>query len=986
MSKTRDIIYFFLLVFGGIIANASAAVFAQEESQYNQGESQYHYAYFFVVDRSPSMGFSMPGTNQSKIDTLKKQIQLFSDYTYNDALIRIYSFSTDVEEIITTTLDEPEKRFELANAVQKIQASRTNGDYTRMWRALKHASEEAQRMLDENPNLRKIKLVLFSDGEDNDPNPPADIGLSGSDSEKLLRLEPVFVSINAKLSDSFVDELEGKGVRTTEVKKPDDLLLLDPILSYYPSKVEAEQPIWLVSLSNGKINRTEIEIDGQTYSAREVATSFSSPGEHNVKLTVYGANNRVETNTFTIDVAEKTPLKAAFHISKSEISVGESVTFINESTGGVKKAHWSFSDKTSSNDLHATKTFDQPGTYSVTLTVSDEKGAKDKLDLLDAVVVTAPVPPKAEIRVSPATPTVGDIVTFFDASTGSVSSRQWLVDGKSVGTDPILNYTFSKSSKEDHDVKLVVTGPFGETNSTNQTIKVKPIPKPKADFVLSPELPIIHKPFKAFYIGQGGAATAFRWTVNGQDVSPSNNQEALKSYNLEDVVIDEPGECSIALFVQGPGGEDVYEKKFEIRPVPPPVPGFAAPEEVAVDSQIKLVDASQNSEETTYLIGEKPIEDQSNSPTVTFKSIEDKSASPTLTFTKPGVYAIKQVCKNEGGETPFEREIIVKPYAPPRVRVVAPSELKAKTPATFAVSIVGDVQSGSINFGDGDTPLDFSSLDAETLASNNVSLEVQHTFPKAGDYTVSCAVEGRGGKATSEPLAVHVKTLRSPPKADFEVIPNKNYGTVLLRVINNSLGDGPFTFDIVKNGRTVETVRFDQRQGFERTIKGPGLVEIKLAAESGDEFSPSRTERSLRIKALSTAAVVLLCLGGLLLVAAIVAVIIWYNSQRVYALQCVLEYRTNGEEEWHEIVIAKRIARQARVTITRTVPNAAEDEDDEQETQTTLTVSKAYLEENVSYTLSRHDTGDVDIFERDSEPTQNSPLTLGDLYIAFHEL
>ena len=213
--------------------------------------------------------------------------------------------------------------------------------------------------------------------------------------------------------------------------------------------------------------------DGTTSSLANPSKSFTAAGTYTVKLTVTdnsgGSATVSKSVTVTAATANLAPV-ANFSSTTSNLTVN----FVDSSTdsdGTIASRSWSFGDGTTSTLANPVKTYAAAGTYTVTLTVTDNKGASTSISKSAIVSVTPPanVLPVAKF----ASAVSGLTVNFTDQSTdsdGTIASRAWTFGDGTTSTLANPSKTFTAAGT--YNVSLTVTDNSGGKATSNGTVTV----------------------------------------------------------------------------------------------------------------------------------------------------------------------------------------------------------------------------------------------------------------------------------------------------------------------------------------------------------------------------------------------------------------------------------------------------------------------------------------------------------------------------------
>jgi len=221
------------------------------------------------------------------------------------------------------------------------------------------------------------------------------------------------------------------------------------------------------------------------------------------------------------------------------------VNFTDQSTGDITSWSWDFGDGLgTSTQQNPSYTYNDPGTYTVRLTVTGPAGT-DTETKTDYVVVDYIVP----IANFAADPTRGPApltVDYTEESTGDITSWFWNFGDGSTSTSTEQNPTYIYNNAGTYTVSLTVTGPNGTDIATKDDYIVIVI-DPVANFTADP-ISGEHPLAVNFTDQSTGNITSWSWDF-GDGLGTSTQQNASYTYN-------DPGTYTVRLTVTGPGGTD----------------------------------------------------------------------------------------------------------------------------------------------------------------------------------------------------------------------------------------------------------------------------------------------------------------------------------------------------------------------------------------------------------------------------------------------
>lgn len=265
--------------------------------------------------------------------------------------------------------------------------------------------------------------------------------------------------------------------RTITIHPPESIPAPTPLFTYAPTRPFAGEDVSFTDASEAPESSLVAWAwsfgDGATSAQPNPTHAYASPGQYTVTLNVTSANGKTaeQSLTLTVGAANAVPI-AAFSLP-TIILEGTPLSLVDQSTdpdSTIATRAWDMGDGTSSTNASPTHTYARAGTYTVTLTVTDDAGATNTTTrqiTVDPATMTARI-------IAPPTAHAGDPVTLTDASTSNsdIATRAWSFgDGETATTQ---NATHTYEEPGTFTITLTATNAQGRTNTTSTTIVILP--------------------------------------------------------------------------------------------------------------------------------------------------------------------------------------------------------------------------------------------------------------------------------------------------------------------------------------------------------------------------------------------------------------------------------------------------------------------------------------------------------------------------------
>lgn len=380
----------------------------------------------------------------------------------------------------------------------------------------------------------------------------------------------------------------------------------------------------IIQFTNTSTNATSYQWtfgDGATSTMAAPNHDFGVEGTYNVTLI---ASNECGLATYSQEVTVVLDPSAGF---TSDVTAGCApldVQFTNQASDNVTAYSWSFGDGGSSTLPNPTHTFLEPGSYGVTLTVSNAAGS-ETTSIDDYIQVNGEPGASFTALVTP-----GDRTVAFTNTSENATSYLWSFGDGTVNNAFSPSYTFAEEGT--YTVSLTAYNECGESTFTQDIVIVL---SPSGDFMASSTIGC--SPMQVFFTPFAhNDANVYEWSFEG-------GTPATSSDPFPEITYSTPGTYTVSLRITNPAGESFVEKTDYIEVNATPVASF----EFEVQSGTRTVQFSNTS---TY----------SNAVYWDFgDGTTSSEENPSHTYLSDGEYSVTLIIGNACGSSAIVETIVV---------------------------------------------------------------------------------------------------------------------------------------------------------------------------------------------------------------------------------------------------------------------------------------------------------------------------------------
>jgi len=394
---------------------------------------------------------------------------------------------------------------------------------------------------------------------------------------------------------------------------------------------------------------------------------YDVTGSYDVSLRIITENGCTRDSTISgfVGVGD---VSADFDVGVITACVGDSVPFINTSSGGLNNVSWDFGDGNTSSQVSPVHIYDAEGIYTVTLSASNPDGCSDQVQKEVRVIG----PPVADFAIdTPSVCTAPITVNFTNLST---NSNQFTWDFGDGNTSTAQNPSNEYASAGKYNITLTASNGSGcsATISRNTDIETG---QPEANFLAETQDGCAPHTttFEDLSTTVNGSIVAWQWNFIGAGANPATSTDSLPEITFEEegiydvslIVTDESG-CTDTVFREGVGriGTPPVEFDFTVND-----------STVCVNEPVQFTSLFDNSVDTTDYRYYWDFEYEPGS----FERMATEQ-NPSHTYSDPDTFSVAFIIDNQGcaPDTIVKQDLMI--VSPPKAQFAADRALVCELP------------------------------------------------------------------------------------------------------------------------------------------------------------------------------------------------------------------------------------------------------------------------------------------------------------------
>lgn len=394
----------------------------------------------------------------------------------------------------------------------------------------------------------------------------------------------------------------------------------NPVAAFTPNQNGNE-----FTFTNNSQNASSYAWDfGDGAMSTEVAPThtYDQGGDYTVTLTAFGTCDTVQTS---ILVSINSAPTASFSSTPNEGCAPQLVNFTNTSAGEISSIAWLFpgGSPAFSTEENPTVTYQDPGSYSVILVVSNAAGI-DSIRLDDHILVGQAPLAEFDFTIDGLIVNTTDLSTFAD-------QIEWYIPALDT-MNSNANFSFSFPAAGTYDIQLTATNACGSV-TIEESVTLGQVPNANFNFIPTGAC---EEGTILFSDQSMGSVETYSWEFPGG--SPATSTEANPS-----VFYENAGVYTVSLKVDGPLGESEIVKEGAVEVLLRPNPNF----DFTIDGlSVSFQNTSSDADRYSWSFGDGTTSNEVN---------------PTHVYAEEGLYDVSLNAQNRYCGLALSQAVFLKP-------------------------------------------------------------------------------------------------------------------------------------------------------------------------------------------------------------------------------------------------------------------------------------------------------------------------------------